>query len=66
MIKHGYYVTRLAKTEEMRQSWADIRQTERNFFHRTRIWSESPKIRWGTETLTKALSTLLFEMIKKR
>ena len=67
-LRHGYYITRLAKPEELREnpSWSEIREQEREFFASKRIWSASPKIRCGTGNLTAALSELLAKMTGDR
>ena len=67
-LLHGYYVTRLAKPQELRQnvSWRDIRQREREFFDSKKIWSSNPKCRCGTGILTDALSERLSKMIADR
>jgi len=67
-LRHGYYMTRLAKPEELRQSlsWNVLRQREREFFLTKTVWSGSAKIRCGTGNLTEALSHLLSQMIADR
>jgi hypothetical protein len=67
-LRHGYYITRLAKPEELREnpSWSTIREREREFFANKRIWSASPKIRCGTGNLTTSLSELLAKMTGDR
>jgi hypothetical protein len=66
-LRHGYYITRLAPTDELNQnpSWTTTRQREQDFFAQNKVW-ESPKIRTGTEALTEALSVHLSNMIRAR
>lgn len=67
-LLHGYYVTRLAQPQELRQniSWSDVRQREREFFDSKKIWSSNPRIHCGTGLLTEALGERLSKMIADR
>lgn len=66
ILHHGYYVTRLATPDELRQNptWNESRERERDFFEGAPIWG--PPIRCGTELLTSKLSELLSKKIKLR
>lgn len=66
---HGYYVTRLARPDELENNptWNQIREQERAFFSDLTNWTAPyPDIQRGTEALTSKLSELLCKKIKHR
>jgi hypothetical protein len=64
-LTHGYFVTRLAKSEQLGHQWAELRQVENEFFRDSQDWSD-PDIRCGTTRLTKKLSDMLCDAISAR
>jgi hypothetical protein len=64
-LEHGYFVTRLARTDELRQNWSENRRREQDFFNGNRTWSSS-RIQRGTKSLTERLSEMLYDMIRER
>ena len=68
-LLHGYYITRHLTTEERvtdMLSWQKGREIEDEFFRDHDIWSREDPARLGTARLSKALSELLAELIRKR
>jgi Dynamin central region len=70
-FKHGWHCVKQSDQQQLDSgiSWAEARQNEAKFFEGTPPWStldESVKSRLGTQFLTGALGTILFELICKR
>lgn len=70
-FQHGWYCVKQSDQQQLDSgiSWQDARDNEINFFARTDPWRRVPnslKARLGTQCLTSALGTKLFDLICKR
>jgi hypothetical protein len=64
-LTHGYFVTRLAKPDELSLEWKTLREKEDRFFEDNSSWRDAG-IRCGTGALTERLSEMLCEAIAAR
>jgi 16S rRNA G1207 methylase RsmC len=63
-LYHGYYMTRLPKSDEMAWTPEFARIKEMNFLTGHEVWSKLTKDRLGSANLAKALSQRLSQMIQ--
>ncbi|KIM19796.1 hypothetical protein M408DRAFT_334259 [Serendipita vermifera MAFF 305830] len=70
-FKHGWHCVKQSNQQQLDSgiSWSDARQNETDFFNSTEPWAslgEIIKSRLGTQYLTGALGTILFDLICQR